>query len=85
MLDVRVLASAFRAAPFALHPFAPKTSDLALLPPHAISKISTSSVFPACTPSATLVPLTIPSADFSAAITNIAAGSVRSPGHGGDL
>jgi hypothetical protein len=41
--------------------------------------------FPAFGPSAKLVPPTMPSADFSAAITSLTTRSVRFPGRDGDL
>ena len=62
----------------------PKASDLDFSR-MAGSRIPHPNVFPAFRPSAKLVPPTMPSADFSVAITNLAARSVRSPRHAGDL
>ena len=73
--------SAVRASPF---PASPKASDLDFCR-MARSRFPHPNVFPAFGPSAKLVPPTMPSADFSVVITNLAARSVRSPGHAADL
>src|SRR5215211_6288224 len=75
-----------RAAPSGLHPFPslqrPETWIFCRM---AGARAPHPSVLPTFRPSAKLVPPTMPSADFSAAITDVAARSVRNPGHVGDL
>ena len=86
IVDVRVPASAPRAAQAGLHPFPPlrRPVNLAFLP-HGRFEISISKRLPAFRPSAKLVPPTTPSADFSAAVRRLSTRSVRCPGHDGDL
>ncbi len=79
-----------------LRPFEQRRPGFTLSPPFrrpvtwifcrmAGSRFPHPSVFPAFRPSAKLVPPTMPSADFSAAITSLTTRSVRCPGHDGDL
>jgi hypothetical protein len=75
-----------QATPSGLHPFPSlQRPDSWIFGRMAGSESPHLCVLPTFRPSVKLVPPTMPSADFSAAITNVAVRSVRKLGHVGDL